>query len=41
METKAQDVVVHISRDYQWLKKSENPVREDRRKTGVNTGDFG
>jgi hypothetical protein len=39
--TKAQYVVVMVTRDYQRLQKRANPVRTNRRKTGVNTGDFG
>jgi len=27
--------------NYQWLKKGREAVRKDRRKTGVNRGDFG
>ena len=38
---KAQDVVVECRSDYQRQKKVVSPGRTDRRKTGVNTGDFG
>jgi len=38
---KTQYVVVVRIRDYQRLKKGAKPVRADRRKTGVNRGDFG
>jgi len=38
---KAQYVVVVAGRDYKRLEKSSVPVRTDRRKTGVNRGDFG
>jgi len=41
MGTKAQDVVVRGMMSYYWLQKKENTVPTDRRKTGVNTGDFG
>jgi hypothetical protein len=39
--TKAQYVVVEGRQDHQWQKKWHSPVRQDRRKTGVNTDDFG
>jgi hypothetical protein len=38
---KAQHIVVKRIAYYQRLKKREKPVQADRRKTGVNTGDFG
>jgi hypothetical protein len=38
---KVQDVVVECSLDYQRQKKVVSPGRTDRRKTGVNMGDFG
>jgi hypothetical protein len=37
----AQDVVVECWLDYQRREKTVSPGRTDRRKTGVNTGDFG
>jgi hypothetical protein len=38
---KAQYVVVVAAAGYKRLQKWVSPVRTDRRKTGVNTGDFG
>lgn len=39
--TKAQYVVVGGREDYQRMEKSGGAGRADRRKTGVNRGDFG
>jgi hypothetical protein len=39
--TKAQYVVVDGWENYQRMEKRERPGRADRRKTGVNTDDFG
>jgi hypothetical protein len=39
--TEAQYVVVLPCRSYQRLERSADPDRTDRRKTGVNKGDFG
>jgi hypothetical protein len=41
LRTEAQYVVVVSNSTYQRLKRSAEPGRTDRRKTGVNKGDFG
>jgi hypothetical protein len=40
-ETKARHIVAIHNAHYHKLMKSLSPVRLDRRKTGVNTADFG